>query len=243
MKQQKADIIERLKREILPLQGYRSAIKSGLPDMGLGPVNAAFPDGKFPLGSIHEFIACNTENATAASGFIAAIVGSLMNKSGAAIWIGSQLTIFPPALKSFGIVPENIIFIDLQNQKDILWTIEEALKCDGLSAVIGELPELSFTGSRRLQLAVEKSRVTGFILRKTSRSLSTTAAIARWNIKSLPGHVPENLPGVGFARWQVELLKVRNGRPGKWEVEWSDGKFHPVSKIAAILPEQKRKTG
>ena len=41
-----------------------------------------------------------------------------------------------------------------------MWAIEEALKCDGLAAVIGEMKELSFTNSRRLQLAVEKSHVT-----------------------------------------------------------------------------------
>ena len=38
----------------------------------------------------------------------------------------------------------------------MLWVIEEALKCEGLAAVIGEIKELSFTQSRRLQLAVEK---------------------------------------------------------------------------------------
>ena len=60
-----------------------------------------------------------------------------------------QRTIFPPALKFFGIAPDKIIFIDLQKEKDILWAMEEALKCDGLAAVIGEMQELSFTASRR----------------------------------------------------------------------------------------------
>jgi protein ImuA len=25
---------------------------------------------------------------------------------------------------------------------------------------------------------------------------------------------------MGFPRWEVELLKVRNGKPGKWLVQW-----------------------
>jgi len=41
--------------------------------------------------------------------------------------------------------------------------MEEALKCESLSAVIAETPEISFTVSRRLQLAVEQNRVTSFI--------------------------------------------------------------------------------
>jgi protein ImuA len=36
------------------------------------------------------------------------------------------------------------------------------------------------------------------------------------------------MPGVGFPRWNVELLKVRNGQPGNWQVEWMDGRFNPV---------------
>ena len=45
-------------------------------------------------------------------------------------------TIFPPALKSFGIAPDKIIFIDLKKEKEILWAMEEALKCDGLQQLL-----------------------------------------------------------------------------------------------------------
>jgi protein ImuA len=30
---------------------------------------------------------------------------------------------------------------------------------------------------------------------------------------------------VGHPRWNVELLRIRNGKPGQWQVEWSDGCF------------------
>ena len=103
--------------------------------------------------------------------------------------------------------------------------MEEALKCDGLSAVIGEMQELSFTASRRLQLAVEQSRVTGFILRHNPRNLNTTACVTRWKITSLPSELADDMPGVGFPRWNVELLKIRNGKPGAWQIEWTAGPF------------------
>ena len=121
--------------------------------------------------------------------------------------------------------------------------MEEALKCKGLSAVIGEMQDLSFTASRRLQLAVEQSQVTGFVLRKNPRSLNTSACLARWKITSLPSELPGEMPGVGFPRWNVELLKVRNGRPGNWQIEFAAGRFRYISKIAAIHPQQQKKTG
>ena len=121
--------------------------------------------------------------------------------------------------------------------------MEEALKCDSLSAVVGDMKELSFTNSRRLQLAVERSQVTGFILRNNPRNLNTTACVSRWKITPLPGESAEDLPGVGFPRWNVELLKVRNGKPGSWQIEFAGGRFRLISKIAAIALEQQKKTG
>src|SRR5450631_649056 len=98
--------------------------------------------------------------------------------------------------------------------------MEEALKCEGLAAVAGEIPHIDFTASRRLQLAVEKSSVTGLLLRHRPRQLNTIACVARWQINPLPSELEDDLPGVGFPRWNVELLKVRNGKPGAWQMEW-----------------------
>ena len=121
--------------------------------------------------------------------------------------------------------------------------MEEALKCEGLAAVVGEINELSFTGSRRLQLAVEQSRVTGFVIRNYITKPNITSCIARWKISHLPSLVENQLPGVGFPRWQVELLKVRNGKPGIWEVEWKGQRFRHPRKLAVIRAEQQKKTG
>jgi len=239
----KADIIAQLQKEILSLQGFKTAFNNTAVDAGLGSIKNAFPNSTFPVGAIHEFISAAAEDGAATGGFVAGILSTLMKTSGATIWISASRTIFPPALKSYGIAPDKIIFIDLKKEKEILWAIEEALKCKGLSAVVGEMQELSFTTSRRLQLAVEQSQVTGFILRRNPRSLNTTACVTRWKITSLPSELADKMPGVGFPRWNVELLKVRNGRPGAWQIEFAAGSFKHISKIAAIALEQQKKTG
>jgi len=125
----------------------------------------------------------------------------------------------------------------------MLWVMEEALKCEGLAAVICEIPELGFTASRRLQLAVEESQVTGFILRRNPKSINTTACITRWKITAAPSETENKMPGTGFPRWNVELLKVRNGKPGKWIVEFAGGKFRHVSTIVAIAQQLQQQTG
>lgn len=226
----KKDIIAQLQREILPLQGYKPPSAGGAVDTGLGPVITAFPHARFPTGAVHEFLSAGPECAAAAGGFIAGLLAALMQKESVCVWISSSRTLFPAALKIFGVDPSRIIFADLRREKDVLWAMEQALSCEGLAAVVGEIQEIGFTASRRLQLAVEQSRVTGFLLRHRPRNINAVACVARWRITPLPSASDAGLPGVGFPCWKVELLKVRNGRPGSWVIEWSDGAFHAVEK-------------
>ncbi len=239
----KADIIAQLQRDILPLQGIRVASKNPQLDAMLGQMRNAFPGASFPLGAVHEFISNTPEDSAATSGFIAGILSSVMRNRGALIWISTSRTIFPPALQSFGISPDRIIFIHLHREKEVLWTMEEALKCKGLSAVVGEMQELNFIASRRLQLAVENSRVTGFILRRNPRTVNPTACLTRWQVSALQSETGDDMPGIGFPRWNVELLKVRNGTPGKWEIEFAEGRFRHISKVASMPFVQKKKVG
>lgn len=223
----KADIFAELQSDILRLQGFKSA-NSPAVDLGLGTITDAFPNATFPLAAVHEFLSTRTEDSAATSGFIAGLLSPLMGGNGTSLWISSSRTLFPPALKSFGIQPDRFIFIDLQKEKDVLWAMDEALKCGALAAVVGEMKDISFTASRRLQLAVEQSQVTGFILRNNIRKLNTTACASRWKITQLPSELIDNLPGIGFPKWRVELLRIRNGKQGVWDFQWMNGKLQPA---------------
>jgi protein ImuA len=236
----KKDIILQLQRDILPLQGIKPPTISG--EISLGPLDASFPNKTFPTAAIHECVSPGVEHAAAATGFLACLLSALMRKGGACVWISAARTLFPPALKAFGVEPDRIIFIDLKREKDVLWAMEEALKCEGLAAVVGEVQDIGFTASRRLQLAVEASRVTGFILRNQTQNLSTVACVARWKVTPLHTVLEDDLPGVGFPRWQVELLKIRNGKPGSWQMEWSVDRFRVISE-AIVHEEERRQTG
>jgi protein ImuA len=239
----KAHIIAQLQKEILPLQGFKPAINNAAVNTGLGSIKFSFPGATFPLGAVHEFICSAPETLSAAGGFISGILSALMHQGGASVWINSSQTIFPPSLKGFGIEPDKIVFINLKREKDRLWALEEALKCDGIAAVVAEIRELSFAESRRLQLAVEQSLVTGFIIRNNPRNLNTTACISRWKITHMSSVQTDDMPGVGFPCWNVELLKVRNGKPGRWQMEWSEGRFRHITEATETQLELQKKTG
>ncbi len=220
----RTDVISKLQTDILRLQGFKTSASSTV-DLGLEPLKKAFPNDSFPLGAVHEFITEKIEDIASTTGFIAGLLSTLSASHGIYAWISSSRKLFPPALKLFGVQPDRCIFIDLEKETDVLWAIEEALKCDALTAVVGETKGLSFMASRRLQLAVEKSRVTGFILRNTHRKAETTACVSRWKITPLASTPIDNLPGIGVPTWRVEILRMRNGKAGVWNIQWKSGKF------------------
>jgi protein ImuA len=228
METAKEQIITKLRQDIMAWEGFRPPQPGTNSNLGLGPMENAFPNAIFPTGAIHEFISERPEDTAACGAFIAGLSGSILKNGGICVWVSWTRRIYPPALKLFGLDPDRIIFVDVPLQKDILWVTEEALKCEGIATVICETGELSFMESRRLQLAVEQSHVTGFVLRKSVKKISTTACVARWKIQQRPSELRPGMPGVGFPRWQVELLKVRNGKPGQWLMEWKRGQFMPV---------------
>lgn len=240
MKPASPDTMARLQKDIL-LQYARPKIKGQELDIELGAINHAFPFGRFPIGAVHEFCCTGEEGGAANSGFIAGLMASLMKEGGIAVWISSSGKIFPPALTAFGIDPGRVVFITLSKESDRIWAMEEALKCAGIAAVVGEIAEMSFTNSRRLQLAVEQSRVTGFLIRQDVRNLTATACFTRWKIHAIPSEPGGNLPGIGFPRWKVELQRVRNGKPGCWQLEWSAGRFRSIPGESSSNTEQQKK--
>jgi protein ImuA len=239
MKPSKEEIISRLRQDMMRWEGFRPPQPGANNDLGLGLLATAFPNGIFPTGAIHEFISSSPEDTAASGGFIAGLVQKLLGGGGACLWISYTRRIYPPALKLFGLDPDRVIFVDVPLQQDVLWVTEEALKCEGVATVICETKDLSFPDSQRLQLAVEKSHVTGFILRKDVKKPNTTACITRWQVRPVRSQLRLGMPGVGHPRWQVELLKVRNGRPGSWTIEWKKQNFQTIITHKTIEPSRR----
>jgi protein ImuA len=147
------------------------------------------------------------------------------------LWVSATRKLFPPSLSGFGVKPDQVIFIDVRSARDALWATEESLKCNAVTAVVAEVGNLDLTSSRRLQLAAEQSRSTGFLIRNDARQSGITCSVSRWRIASIAGSGGDGFPGVGYPEWKVELLRLRNGRPGAWRIRWKQGRFEDVMDI------------
>ncbi len=241
----KQKTITDLQRQILAWQGFKEPNGQST-SLGLGELEQAFPEKKFPIGVIHEFVTSCAEDEAASTGFIAGLLSELMRKGGTALWIGNTQELFAPAIRTFGIEPDRMVFICMHRDKDILWALEEALKCSALRVVIAEVKDLGFVESRRLQLVVERSKVTGLVLRTAARMQMTTACAVRWQVRAMPSVVLDGLPGVGFPAWEVAVLKIRNGNPSQWHVAWQNNTFQIKQRQSLLLKQataENRKVG
>ncbi|GHE42730.1 ImuA family protein [Sphingobacterium griseoflavum] len=241
----KQKTIQDLQRQILAWQGYKETGQPSL-SLGLGDLEKVFPGKVFPRGAMHEFMTFCPEDKAASTGFIASLLSKLMRKGGTALWISGSPELFPPSLQTFGLEPDRMVFVCIKKEKDRLWALEEALKCDALCVVVAEINDVDFVQSRRLQLVVEESKVTGLLLRTAPRVQMTTACTVRWHIRALPSVTEGGLPGVGFPAWDVMLLKVRNGNPSHWQIAWQNNAFVLQQQKHSDIPGSKivnRKVG
>jgi protein ImuA len=197
--------------------------------LGIEAIDGALPTGGIRLGALHEAASAgpDTEHAAAATLFTAGILARL---DGPVLWVLRQADLFAPGLAAVGLNPDQVLFAEAG--KNVLPVMEEGLRHPGLAAVVAELTgRLSLVASRRLQLAAEQAGVLAILIRRSQTfddpALNEpTAAVTRWRIAALPSppaleHAPDT-PGLGRARWQLNLTRCRGGEPGSWIVEACD---------------------
>jgi protein ImuA len=195
----------------------------------LGPaeIDAAL-EGGLPTGCLHEILGSAGDGA--ATGFCLALLSRLRDagRSGAArpvLWCARRIDLYGPGLAARGFDPGRLILVEAAKPADLLWVMEEGLRCAGLDAVVGEIDRLDLTAGRRLQLAAEAGGVTGLVLRQNAAKSAggASAATTRWRISTRPRTRPRTRASAADpACWRVELLRYRGGPPRDWQVEWRD---------------------
>ena len=213
--------------------------------LGLAALDAHLPGGGLALGCLHEIEGGRAEwDDSAATGFclalLARLLGALPEGAAAApqargpvLWVSRWRDLYAPGLAAFGLDPGRLILVQAGSGTEVLWAMEEALRCPRLAAVVGEVEALERSAGRRLQLAAETSGVTVFALRRplrpARRAEAPSAAATRWRV--MPARVSAQASAqvpAGSGRfpdrpcWQVELLRCRGAAPGQWHLEWDD---------------------
>lgn len=238
-------VIAELRERIRHLEGAGRPGARVLP-FGVEEIDRRLPGGGLMLGCLHEVagggngsgnrVPDNAAAALFAAGIAARIVA---HAGGRVLWCVTRRDLFAPALAQVGLAPDRVIHAETGDERDLLACFEEGLRHGGLGAVVAEVTRLPMAVSRRLQLAAERSGTTGIAVRRwrhpaEAGTLSLpTAVFTRWRVSVLPS-VPLPVPGVGRARWRLELVRCRGGEGFDIDVEACDAEGRIAADRVAV---------
>jgi len=234
-----------LRAEIAALErgvGSRGGRASEVIDFGDARIDRRLPSGGLALKSWHAFAGegLDIETAAASAAFVARLAAPLASR-GELIWVLRRDDLYAPGLAGLGLPVERLIQVCARDEDETLAVMEDALRTPGVAAVFGEVDEVDLVAGRRLQLACEQSRATGFVLRRrpfggARRGDTSSAAATRWTIAPAPSEPAAGEPGLGAPRWRVTLERCRGGRTGAWILEGreEDDAAHPFRLVADL---------
>src|SRR3954452_19876389 len=240
-------VLDRLRRELCAAEAATGLTPDGGAALGLGISDS---DGVLGCGlccgALHEIAAAHETETAAATGFALALAarqafpscesaartgagaGSTRITGRYLLWIAEDFSLaengapYGPGLDGAGIAPERLITVAAARMRDVLWAMEEALRCRAVGMVIGEMRPrgIDQVATRRLALAAAAGNALGFIL-YTAPDDAPSAAVTRWIIGAASSLNAERGHGIGPPRLLARLARNRRGPLGTWIVEWN----------------------
>lgn len=207
-----------LLRQAITKMERPAILHTGALPVGIDAIDAVLGGG-LARGALHEVAAASEAHVTAMNGFALGITGARK-----AVWIGHDMAFTesgaPYLFTGFPLRPEHVLVINVARTRDLLWAMEEALRCRAVTAVIGELRHqpIDAVAARRLSLAAADHNSLALLLR-ASPARSTSTAATRWIVEAARSRP---LFGPGSPRWRAQLTRNRHGPNGEWIVEWSN---------------------
>jgi protein ImuA len=185
--------------------------------------------GGLRAGALHEVAALTGSlvDDAAATLFLAGIAAREAHATGGPVlWASCRNDLYAPGLEQAGLPSSAVIYAQPRDDAALLAVIEDAVRDGTPAAVVAEAGKIPMVATRRLQLVAAEADMPVLLLRRQrSREqdpfAEPSAAWTRWRIASAPS-ARLGVPGVGRARWLVELARQRGGEPFSLTVEGCD---------------------
>jgi protein ImuA len=218
-------VLEDLRARVGRLESPPTRERRVLP-FGVRPIDEKLPGGGLAVGALHE-VAGGGNGAVDGAAAALFAAGIAARTSGQILWCVTRHDLFAAALAQAGLAADRVIYVETGDEKSLLASFEEGARHGGLGAVVAEVSRLSMTSSRRLHLAAEASGTMAIAVRRWRRQTEAaefgqpTASVTRWRVSAVPSATLP-VPGVGRARWLLELIRCRAGESADFIVDACD---------------------
>ena len=163
---------------------------------GCSAIDRLLPESGYQRGTLVQWL---TEGGQAADYLSLLAAKQAAADGGAIVVFDSQHQFYPPAAAAIGINLDNMIVLKSaspntssssrhsRNQEldtDLLWSIDQALRCPAVAAVWGWLDRISERWFRRFQLSAESSGCLGLFLQPIAQIRQPSWADVQWVVSN-----------------------------------------------------------
>ncbi len=217
------EIVRALSERVRRIEGVRRHSRARPITTGCPALDRILPGGGFTRGTLVEWFAADSGSGTWTLSILAA--REALADGGALVVMDRKRCFYPPAAAALGIDMSRLVLVRAANEKDELWALDQALRCEGVAVAWAPLENVPGRTFRRFQLAAESSGSLGMLLRPGSARGRPT-----WADVQLAVYPRPSLSG---RRLRVELVRCRFGASGRaveLEIDQRTGKVSEVSK-------------
>ena len=188
------------------------ASPAGVVATGHALLDAELPGGGWPVGALCEVLQTRSAQSEWRLLLPALCAAQQGARPGAAQWvalIGPPHVPFGPALAAQGLDVRRLLWVKAHAPAERLWAAEQALRCEGVAAVLAWLPQVQAAHLRRLQMAALTHAKLLFVMRPEMAQHESSPAVLRLLLLQA---FPEDLASASPDALRIQVLK-RRGPP------------------------------
>ena len=170
-------------------------------DTGIARLNSLLPGHGWPLSSLIELLP--KAEGIGEMQLVLPVLKQLSQEARDIVFVRPPHLPYPPALAKAGLPLNRIVLIDTESDEDARWVAEQTLRQGMAGAVLMWIDCAKDIALRRLQLAAREGDALAFLYRSPNIRIAASPAAVRMTLLRTPHG------------WQIELLKVQGGRPGR----------------------------
>ena len=211
--------LETLRAQVSAIENERTVGNSDMVSGGAAVIDRILPAGGYRKGILIDWIA---PTGCAADFLSMKVAKEAASHGGAIVIIDPDRQFFPVAAAAMGLPMEQLIVLQSSSQPgagaidhDLLWAIDQSLRCPAVAAVWGPLPKIDDRWSRRFQLSAESSGCLGLFVRPFSVARQPSWAEVQWLVSpagEISGAATAD-PNLFFTR--LQMVRCRGSHTGQ----------------------------
>ena len=211
--------LQTLRAQVSAIENERTVGNGDTVSGGAAVIDRILPAGGYRKGVLVDWIA---PTGCAADFLSLTVAKEAASNGGAIVIIDPDRQFFPVAAAAMGLPMEQLIVLQSSAQaeagaidKDLLWAIDQSLRCPAVAAVWGPLPKVDDRWSRRFQLSAESSGCLGLFVRPLSVARQPSWAEVQWLVSPASRVTGANKadPNLFFTR--LQMVRCRGSHTGQ----------------------------